>query len=57
MTDRTPDELNAIAAFREEGGKADDSAPSALPGEYIIRDNTNRWLPLEEQGRWPPSAG
>lgn len=46
----------AIAAFREEGGKADDPDPSALPGEYIIRNNTNRWLPLDEQGLWPPSA-
>lgn len=35
----------AIAAFREEGGKAEDADPSALPGEYIIRDNTDRWLP------------
>ncbi|WP_226534222.1 hypothetical protein [Microbacterium paraoxydans] len=45
----------AIAAFREEGGKADDADPAALPGEYIIRNNTNRWLPLDEQGLWPPS--
>ncbi|WAA67003.1 hypothetical protein [Microbacterium oxydans] len=46
----------AIAAFREEGGKAEDADPTALPGEYIIRDNTNRWLPLTEQGLWPPSG-
>lgn len=44
----------AIAAFREEGGTAEDADPPALPGEYIIRDNTKQWLPLTEQGLWPP---
>ncbi|MGM1017073.1 MAG: hypothetical protein ACQEW8_05995 [Actinomycetota bacterium] len=43
-----------IAALRQEGSAAEDTAPTSLPGEYIIRTNTNRWLPLSEQGVWPP---
>lgn len=46
----------AIAAFRDQGGKTEDADPGALPGGYIIRDNTTRWLPLTERGLWPPAG-